>query len=245
MINRRNKYFAEERAKAKRSKPMTQTQLRTYMSNYLKNQGTWKLSQLKKLTFEEIKEKFDNLVNQIDTFVPMSLEATKVRMKRYSEELQTWTSKKQKTVDDSGSGKLQEKVAAKDVSVTEEKAGETTVPKEEEIIRANGADTIYMSFGAMLKDIKRDDLIELYSEDAIWSLPLQQKMLNWRYYDSCRVHCLTLEAAVIYMLTERKYPLSFDACQAMLDMKLQGGKQNEECYQLLKFIEKQSKKTLP
>ncbi|GKE71437.1 hypothetical protein Tco_1529509, partial [Tanacetum coccineum] len=133
MINRRNKYFAEERAKAKRSKPMTQTQLRTYMSNYLKNQGTWKLSQLKKLTFEEIKEKFDNLVNQIDTFVPMSLEATKVRMKRYSEELQTWTSKKQKTVDDSGSGKLQEKVAAKDVSVTEEKAGETTVPKEEEV----------------------------------------------------------------------------------------------------------------
>ncbi|GKC20375.1 hypothetical protein Tco_1022525 [Tanacetum coccineum] len=310
-----------------------------------KEMGTWKLSQLKKLTFEEIKEKFDKLVNQIDTFVPMSLEATKARMKRYSEELQTGTSKKQKTVDDSGSAELQEKVAAKDVPVTEEKAGETTVPKEEEvekstkiksrrlktkarkglnvdkdaqedsetdkeedmeaigaipvatkspsvvnwkifqqgqrsiyqIIRANGADTIYMSFGAMLKDITRDDLTELYrlvmqkyganrpedvydrvlwsdlrtmfepplSEDAIWSLPLQQKMLNWRYYDSCGVHCLTLEAAVIYMLTERKYPLSSDACQAMLDMKLQGGKQNEECYQLLKLIEKQSKKTLP
>ncbi|GJS05732.1 hypothetical protein Tco_0322240 [Tanacetum coccineum] len=37
--------FAEERAKAKRNKPMTQSQLRIYMSNYLKNQGTWKLSQ--------------------------------------------------------------------------------------------------------------------------------------------------------------------------------------------------------
>ncbi|GJQ92740.1 hypothetical protein Tco_0003879 [Tanacetum coccineum] len=75
-------------------------------------------------------------------------------------------------------------------------------------IRANGADTVYMSFGAMLKDFIRDDLIELYrlvmqkygtnrpkdaydrvlwsdlktmfdpplNEDAIWSLPLQQKM---------------------------------------------------------------------
>ncbi|GJS24544.1 hypothetical protein Tco_0453176 [Tanacetum coccineum] len=83
------------------------------------------------------------------------------------------------------------------------------------------------------------------SEDAIWSLPLQQKMLNWRYYDSCGVHCLTLEATVIYMLAEREYPLSSDACQAMLDMKLQGGKHNEECYQLLKLIEKQSKKILP
>ncbi|GJW98321.1 hypothetical protein Tco_0180129 [Tanacetum coccineum] len=316
MVNQRKKYFAEERAKAKRSKPMTQTQLRTYMSNYLKNQGTWKLSQLKKLTFEEIKEKFDKLVKQIDTFVPMGLEATKARMKRYSEELQTGTSKKQKTVDDSGSAELQEKVTAKDVPVTEEKAGETTVPKEEEvekstkiksrrlktkarkglnvdkdaqedsetdkeedmeaigaipvatkspsvvnwkifqqgqrsiyqIIRANGADTIYMSFGAMLKDITRDDLTELYR------LVMQKYGANRPedVYDRVLwsdlrtiVHCLTLEAAVIYMLTEREYPLSSDNCQSMLDMKLQGGKQNEECYQLLKLIEKQSKKTLP
>ncbi|GJW81959.1 hypothetical protein Tco_0145934 [Tanacetum coccineum] len=82
------------------------------------------------------------------------------------------------------------------------------------------------------------------SEDAIWSLPLQQKMLNWRYYDSCGVHCLTLEATVIYMLAEREYPLSSDACQAMLDMKLQGGKHNEECYQLLKLIEKQRRMQL-
>ncbi|GKD82950.1 hypothetical protein Tco_1349789, partial [Tanacetum coccineum] len=96
-------------------------------------EGTWKLSQLKKLTFEEIKEKFDKLVNQIDTFVPMSLEATKARMKRDSEELQTGTLNKQKTVDDSGSTESQEKVAAKDVPVTEEKARETTVPKEEEV----------------------------------------------------------------------------------------------------------------
>ncbi|GJX72811.1 hypothetical protein Tco_0311406 [Tanacetum coccineum] len=62
MVNQRKKHFAEERAKAKRNKPMTQSQLRIYMSNYLKNQGTWKLSQLKKLSFEEIKEEFDKLV---------------------------------------------------------------------------------------------------------------------------------------------------------------------------------------
>ncbi|GJT76157.1 DNA helicase [Tanacetum coccineum] len=49
MVNQRKKHFAEERAKAKRNKSMTQSQLRIYMSNYLKNQGTWKLSQLKKL----------------------------------------------------------------------------------------------------------------------------------------------------------------------------------------------------
>ncbi|GJR32531.1 hypothetical protein Tco_1108763 [Tanacetum coccineum] len=60
----RKKYFTEERARAKRNKPMTQSQLKTYMMNYLKNQGTWKLSQLKKLSFEEVKEEFDKLVTQ-------------------------------------------------------------------------------------------------------------------------------------------------------------------------------------
>ncbi|GJR77018.1 hypothetical protein Tco_0089383 [Tanacetum coccineum] len=101
MINQRKKHFAEQRAKAKRSKPMTQTRLRNYMSNYLKNQGTWKLSQVKKLTFEEVKEEFDKLVEQIETFVPMR------------------------------SVELQEKVVAKDVPVTEENAADSIAPKEE------------------------------------------------------------------------------------------------------------------
>ncbi|GJY26967.1 putative reverse transcriptase domain-containing protein [Tanacetum coccineum] len=94
-----------------------------------------------------------------------------------------------------------------------------------QIIRANRADTVYMSFGAMLKDFTREDLIELYrlvmqkygtnrpedaydrvlwsdlrtmfdpplNEDAIWSLPLQQKMISWRYYDKCAVSLYNLE----------------------------------------------------
>ncbi|GJT26463.1 hypothetical protein Tco_0906738 [Tanacetum coccineum] len=62
--NQRKNNFAEERARAKRNKPMTQSQLKTYMMNYLKNQGTWKLSQLKNLSFEEVKEEFDKLVKQ-------------------------------------------------------------------------------------------------------------------------------------------------------------------------------------
>ncbi|GJS83836.1 gag-pol polyprotein [Tanacetum coccineum] len=208
LVNQRKRQFAKERAKEKRNKRMTQSQLRIYMSNYLKNQGTWKLSQLKKLKFEEIKEEFEKLVKQIDTFVPMNVEATKAQLKRYREGLQT------------------------------ENAPTT-------IIRANGADTVYMSFGAMLKDFTREDLIELYrlvmqkygtnrpedaydrvlwsdlrtmfdpplNEDAIWSLPLQQKIISWRYYDKC---------------------------EWMLKMKLLDGKMNEVCYKLLKMIEKQA-----
>ncbi|GJS53120.1 putative ribonuclease H-like domain-containing protein [Tanacetum coccineum] len=96
LVNQRKKFFAEERAKAKRNKPMTQSQLKTYMMNYLKNQGTWKLTQLRKLSFEEVKEEFDKLVKQIESFVPMSFEATKANLKRFGEELQTKTPKRLK-----------------------------------------------------------------------------------------------------------------------------------------------------
>ncbi|GKD74620.1 hypothetical protein Tco_1332902 [Tanacetum coccineum] len=183
MVNQRKKHFAEERAKAKRNKPMTQSQLRIYMSNYLKNQGTWKLSQLKKLKFEEIKEEFDKLVQQIDTFVPINLEATKAKLKRYGEELQTKTSKKQR-IDDKDVPGIGEKVAKVKEEEQVKRTGKRRSKRLEKIMRANRADTVYMSFGAMIKDFTREDLIELYRtmfdppliEDAIWSLPLQQKM---------------------------------------------------------------------
>ncbi|GJX58615.1 hypothetical protein Tco_0290005 [Tanacetum coccineum] len=320
LVNQRKKFFAEERAKARRSKPMTQSQLRNYMMNYLKNQGTWKLTQLKKLSFEEVKEEFDKLVKQVESFVPMNIEATKAQLKRYGEELQTEISKKQRIDDKDVSveekvtevkeeepvirtGKRKKQKARKGINVDKSPQGDSETDEEEsveamnptpldtksnivanwkifqqgersiyQIIRANGADTVYMSFGAMLKDFTREDLIELYrlvmqkygtnrpedvydrvlwsdlrtmfdpplNEDAIWSLPLQQKIISWRYYDKCEVHCLTLEACSIYMLADRKYPLSKDACQVMLKMKLLDGKMNEVCYKLLKMIEKQA-----
>ncbi|GJT42772.1 hypothetical protein Tco_0951487 [Tanacetum coccineum] len=97
LVNQRKKHFAEERARAKRNKPMTQSQLRTYMMNYLKNQGTWKLSQLKNLSFDEIKEEFVKLVKQVESFAPINFEATKDSLKRFGEELQTKTSKRLKS----------------------------------------------------------------------------------------------------------------------------------------------------
>ncbi|GJR94501.1 hypothetical protein Tco_0266675 [Tanacetum coccineum] len=78
----KKKLFAEERAKAKRNKPMTQSQLKTYMMNYLKNQGTWKINQLKKLSFEEVKEEFDKLVQQIKSLLPIIWKEKKNRWQR-------------------------------------------------------------------------------------------------------------------------------------------------------------------
>ncbi|GJR68056.1 retrovirus-related pol polyprotein from transposon TNT 1-94 [Tanacetum coccineum] len=118
---------------------------------------------------EEIKEEFDKLVQQIDTFVPINLEATKATLKRYREELQTKTSKKQSAQEDSETDK-EESVEAmnptplttKSDSVVNWKIFQQGQRSIYQIIRANGADTVYMSFGAMIKDFTRENLIELY-----------------------------------------------------------------------------------
>ncbi|GJT26883.1 hypothetical protein Tco_0907158, partial [Tanacetum coccineum] len=212
-------------------------------------------------------------------------------LKRFGEELQTKTAKKLKFDDEGDESEDSDEANEKDDSTSGTKIPINPVPVATkspsianykiikqgrkgvyQIVRENGTDMVYISFGAMLTDISRDDLTELYrivmkkhgmnepedefekvlweylknmfeeplSTDSIWSLPGQQRIICWRYYDACRVHCLNLESADVYMLIERKYPLSAEVCKAMLDKKLQGGKPDEDCYKLLKMMEKQA-----
>ncbi|GJR60507.1 hypothetical protein Tco_1502669 [Tanacetum coccineum] len=186
MINQKKKYYAEQKAKAKRDKPMTQAQQRDYMCTFIKNQSSWKMAQLKKLTFEELK-----------------------------------SSTKQKTV------------GIKDVPVTEEKVD---VEKKEEPIKRTGKRKKQIArkgtvIQPMLKDISRDNLTELYK------LVMQKYGTNRLEEEYERVFWGDLKTMFdppltdIYMLSERKYPIPADACQAMLDKKLQGGKEDEACYQ--------------
>ncbi|GJT81075.1 hypothetical protein Tco_1055417 [Tanacetum coccineum] len=260
-----------------------------------RNQGTWKLTQLKKLNFEEVKAEFEKLVKQLDTYYS----TIRGEVEEDKDDSQTETGKRRKQIarkglhtdldkdDSEDSDEASEKdnstsgtkipinhvpVAIKSPSIANYKIIKQGRKGVYQIVRENGTDMVYISFGAMLTDISRDDLTELYrivmrkhgmnepedefekvlweylknmfeeplSTDSIWSLPGQQRLICWRYYDACRVHCLNLESVDIYMLIERKYPLSAEVCKAMLDKKLQGGKPDEDCYKLLKMMEKQA-----
>ncbi|GJS14170.1 hypothetical protein Tco_0408642 [Tanacetum coccineum] len=242
------------------------------MSTFIKNQSSWKLDQIKKLTFEELKTEFEKLMKSIERFVPME---TEERIKRPSEELEQETPKKQK-IDDKNvpvteenvkhvkeeeieksvkkRGKIRKQKARRGLNTdktaqsgTEEREaymkekitnpssgsdiGVDAIPTATkppsivnwkiipqpgqkdvyQIIRVDGSHKIYMSFGAILKDFLRDDLTELYR-------------LVIKKYGANR--------------PEEAYDR--DACQAMLNMKLQGGAKDKVCHQLLKMIEKQA-----
>ncbi|GJU45540.1 retrovirus-related pol polyprotein from transposon TNT 1-94 [Tanacetum coccineum] len=255
LVNQRKKYFAEERARAKRNKPMTQSQLKTYMMNYLKNQGTWKLSQLKNLSFEEVKEEFDKLVKQVESFAPINFEATKASLKRFGEELQTKTSKRLKSdeakdddyedsdevseQDDSVSGTKipinPVPVAMKSPSIATYKIIKQGEKGVYQIVREDGTDIVYINFGAMLKDISRDDLTELYrivmNRYGMDGPEDELEKVFWKYLKNMFEEPLS---------TNPIWSALAEICKAMLDKKLQGGKPDEDCYKILKIMEKQA-----
>ncbi|GJX81861.1 hypothetical protein Tco_0331342 [Tanacetum coccineum] len=92
---------------------------------------------------------------------------------------------------------------------------------------------------ATYKIIKqRDDLTELYrivmNRYGMNGPEDELEKTFWKYLKNIHAN---LESMDIYMLIERKYPLSAEVCKAMLDKKLQGGKPDEDCYKMLKMME--------
>ncbi|GKB18513.1 reverse transcriptase domain-containing protein [Tanacetum coccineum] len=97
-------------------------------------------------------------------------------------------------------------------------------PQQDHPLKKHGMNEPEDEFEKVLWEYLKNMFEEPLSTYLIWSLPGQQRIIYWRYYDACRVHCLNLESVDVYMLIERKYPLSAKVCKAMLDKKLQGGK---------------------
>ncbi|GKE40144.1 hypothetical protein Tco_1463549 [Tanacetum coccineum] len=85
-------------------------------------------------------------------------------------------------------------------------------------------------------------IFEPHVEDAVWKNQQYYKLLSWKLYDSHGVHFLRMQHVQIYMLVEKKYPLTPSTLTMMLEKKLMIDYESEMAYQLLKFIVKQLKK---
>ncbi|GJV30480.1 hypothetical protein Tco_1386928 [Tanacetum coccineum] len=189
LINQRKRFFAQQRAEAKRNNLMTQAQQRTYMSNYIKNQeGGYSIKELKSLSFEEVKEIFETTIRRVHSFVPMDSELEVQRLKRAGQEVLEEPSKRQKIGEASGSGEEQSVKKEKEVSEEELEKLLVIVLVEEvyiealqvkypiidweifteesrsywRIIRVGNHTEVYQIFEDMLKRFDRDDLEKLW-----------------------------------------------------------------------------------
>ncbi|GJW62507.1 hypothetical protein Tco_0111842 [Tanacetum coccineum] len=84
-------------------------------------------------------------------------------------------------------------------------------------------------------------IFDPHIEDQVWKNQSDYNVLEWKLYDLYGVHSLRKKNVHIYMLVEKRYPLTVPTITNMLNTKLKADHWNEMCYQLLKLITKQLK----
>ncbi|GKC63637.1 hypothetical protein Tco_1096235 [Tanacetum coccineum] len=77
-------------------------------------------------------------------------------------------------------------------------------------------------------------------QSDFWSNQQDWKIITWRLYEACGVCIMELEdGIVIYMLVERRYPLSKELWQRMLDLGLEVERESSVALDLIRFIKQQ------
>ncbi|GJZ35106.1 hypothetical protein Tco_0580923 [Tanacetum coccineum] len=266
LMDKRKKHFAKLRAEEQRRKPQTKTQKRNIMSTYLKNMAGYKHTQLKNKSFEEIQietREESGSKRAGDELEQESSKRQKVDDDKEREDLKQCF----EIVPDEEFVVHAIPLAIKPAPIVGFQIHRAGRQGSYEIIRANGSTKTYTLFSQLIKEFGRQDLENLWKlvktkhgytrpeeaykrvlwgglkvmfepdvEDNIWRNLKGQKILIWKLYDSCFVRFKNMH---IYMLVEKRYPLSLTTITAMLKRKLQADYWNETCYQLLKLITKQ------
>ncbi|GJR98746.1 hypothetical protein Tco_0270920 [Tanacetum coccineum] len=88
------------------------------------------------------------------------------------------------------------------------------------------------------------DLKVMFEPDIkseVWRSLQGYKVTVWKLFDNCGVHFVRFRNLHVFMLVEKRYPLTPITITNMLNKKLQADHWNEMCYQLLKLMTKQEK----
>ncbi|GKE48839.1 hypothetical protein Tco_1480097, partial [Tanacetum coccineum] len=84
-------------------------------------------------------------------------------------------------------------------------------------------------------------MFELDIKSEIWRNLQGYKVTIWKLFNTHGVHFVRFKNLHIFMLVEKRYPLTPITFTNMLNKKLQTDHWNEMCYQLLKLMTKQEK----
>ncbi|GKB07852.1 hypothetical protein Tco_0836136 [Tanacetum coccineum] len=258
LINQRKRHFAQQRAEERRNKPFTQAQQRTYMSNYIKHMGSHTMQHLKRYSFYELKALFETTMRRVQTFHPIESEGDKIvpelptgsSKRDAEEELDQWSSKRQKTDESSGPA---EESKDKDVDdLSQQKLQQMMIKVLEERMNVEALDDLVKLWSLVQESfnstrptedkeielwVKLKRLFESDADDELWKSQKHVHNITWKLYDTCRVHHVSTKDGIdIYMLVEKEYPLSRCVLTQMLAAKLLVEQNNEMSRELLRKI---------
>ncbi|GKD51632.1 hypothetical protein Tco_1280608 [Tanacetum coccineum] len=77
-------------------------------------------------------------------------------------------------------------------------------------------------------------------QSDFWDDQQDWEIVTWRLYEACGVYILELkDGAAIHMLVEKRYPLSKDLLQRMIDLGLEVERESTAALDLIRFIKQQ------
>ncbi|GJR59319.1 hypothetical protein Tco_1501481 [Tanacetum coccineum] len=219
------------------------------MCTYLKNMEGYKLKDLKSKGFDYIQEMFDKAFKRVSTFKDFRTELVESKENRAGVELVQESTKKQKVEDDKETVEIKKLMEV--IPDEEEVAIDAIHLAVNQMLKSfdrGDLEDLYKlvkaRYGSTRPVESMDYLIwndmkimfEPHVEDEVWKLQNEYKVLEWKLYDSCGVHFLRMQSIQIYMLAEKKYPLTLPTLSMMLEKKLQIDYESEMAYQLCKVI---------
>ncbi|GJW61474.1 hypothetical protein Tco_0110809 [Tanacetum coccineum] len=221
LLKKRKKHFAALRAQEKRNKPPTKAQ-KKYNVNLSKTHG-W--LQAKSIEEQLVKESSKKAKEEM---------AQESSSKRAEEELE------QEIVQDDEVAIDAIPLATKLAPIVNFQIHKKGRNAYYEIMRADGSAKTYLLFSQLLKEFDREDL------ENLWKL-VKAKHGNTRPEEGYKRVLwgdlkTMFEDMHVYMIVEKRYPLTPATITDMLNKKLQADYWNEMCYQLLKLMTKQLKK---
>ncbi|GJS11149.1 ribonuclease H-like domain-containing protein [Tanacetum coccineum] len=210
------RFLAEQRAIEIRNRPPTRTQLRNQMMTYLKHVGNKKHSDLKNKTFEEIQALYEKVKRFDESFTTVGSTEDERRIKEMNEGVKDSDQKslKKRVVEEIPKKEDTAKVPAKCLKiVTFEGTMDSEIMERKSVI------------ARLNKVISPDgDYLVIYKANRNFRAfnCLLEEILTWKLYEACGVYILELkDGTVIHMLVEKRYPLSKDLLQRMLDLGLE------------------------
>ncbi|GJX95530.1 hypothetical protein Tco_0351328 [Tanacetum coccineum] len=227
LLEKRKKHFAALRAQEKRNKPPTKAQKKSTMSTYLKHMDTELVKDSSKKAKAEMAQESSS--------------------KRVGEELVQEVAKKHKMEDDKKKEDLKQcfeivqddEVEIDDIPLVTKPApifDRKDLENLWKLVKAkHGITRPEEGYERVLwGDLKT--IFQHHVEDLIWRNLQGKKVLLWRLYDSCGIHFVRFEDMHIYMLVEKRYPLTPATIINMLNKKLQADCWNEmSLYKLSKI----------
>ncbi|GJX52463.1 hypothetical protein Tco_0280832 [Tanacetum coccineum] len=208
---------------ALKNKPVSIAQARRNMITYLKNQGGYKESYFKRMSYNDIRPIFERVWDHVNTFIPIGSEVEKGSSKPSKRETLKTVVERKKNESDALTKKRRLRW------------GYSVLKDEEEYVTL---EFLSVRYPIVNWENQLHSRIEMKDMEA-YKLTRADETIS--FHGGVHSVFLTNTPMEINMLVEKKYPLKKEILEKMINLKLQAEEESTMAFELIKFIRSQIK----